>query len=302
MKKDLDHLPRRKQRDLARIVAILHEEFDDALKLATMEKRKRGRILKIVLFGSYARGDWVDGFSSNRGYQSDYDILIVVNQHKLTDEAAIWYKAEDRFPRAIREPVTLIVHTLADVNDQIAKGHYFFADIWREGIALYELKGEKPLAKPRPLNAQQAYDAAKEHFDQRFPRAKGFMISYQALIEHDELNLAAFNLHQAVEHAYHALLLTLAHYTPNSHNIVNLRNLAEGQDKRLVEAWPRYFKRDRATYQLLKRAYVEARYSPHFAITPEQLDWLETGTRRLHTLVDQACREHLAKLKKKAGG
>jgi HEPN domain-containing protein len=268
MKKDLDHLPRRKQRDLARIVAILHEEFDDALKLATMEKRKRGRILKIVLFGSYAR-----------------------------DEADIWYKAEDRFTRAIREPVTLIVHTLAEVNDQIAKGHYFFADIRREGIALYELKGEKPLAKPRPLNPQQAYAAAKEHFDQRFPRATDFMIGYRTYRDHGKLELAAFELHQAVEHAYHALLLTLTHYTPNSHNIINLRNLAEGRDRRLVEAWPRYFKRDRATYQLLKRAYVEARYSPHFAVTPEQLDWLEAGARRLHTLIEQACQERLAELK-----
>jgi len=299
MKNDLDHLPRRKQRDLERIVAILHEEFDDALKFATMEKRKRGRILKIVLFGSYARGDWVDGFSSNRGYQSDYDILIVVNQKKLTDEADIWYKAEDRFTRAIREPVTLIVHTLGEVNDQIANGHYFFADIWREGIALYELKGEKPLAKPRPLSAQQAYDAAKEHFDKRFPNTVDFMVSYQALRDHGNLNLAAFNLHQAVEHAYHTLLLTLTHYTPNSHNIVNLRNLAEGQDRRLIEAWPRYFKRDRATYQLLKRAYVDARYSPHFAITTEQLDWLEAGTRRLHDLVEQACQERLTELRAK---
>jgi len=302
MKKDLDHLPRRKQRDLERIVAILHEEFDDALKFATMEKRKRGRILKIVLFGSYARGDWVDGFSSNRGYQSDYDILIVVNQKKLTDEAAIWYKAEDRFTRAIREPVTLIVHTLGEVNDQMAMGHYFFADIRREGVMLYELKGQKPLTKPRSLNAQQAYDTAKEHFDQRFPRATDFMIGYRSFRDHGKLALAAFMLHQAVEHAYHALLLALTHYTPNSHNIVNLRNLAEARDRRLIEAWPRFYKRDRATYQLLKRAYVEARYSPHFTITPEQLDWLEAGTRRLHALVEQACQEHLAKLKAETSG
>jgi HEPN domain-containing protein len=221
----------------------------------------------------------------------------VVNQFKLTDEADIWYKAEDRFFRTIREPVTLIVHTLAEVNDQLAKGHYFFADIWREGIELYSLTGSKPLLKPRPLNPQQAYGAAKEHFDKRFPNSVDFMVSYQALREHGNLNLAAFNLHQAVEHAYHTVLLTLTHYTPNSHNIIHLRGLAESQDKRLIEAWPRFFKRDRATYQLLKRAYVEARYSPHFAITTEQLDWLEAGTRRLHALVEQACQERLVDLK-----
>jgi predicted nucleotidyltransferase len=204
MKKDLDHLPPRKRRELARIVEILHEEFEEAQAGATSEKRRRGRILKIVLFGSYARGDWVDARSSHRGYQSDYDILIVVNQHKLTDEAAIWYKAEDRVMRLTKAPFTLIVHTLDEVNDELAKGHYFFADIWREGIELYSLKGSKPLLKPRPLNAQQAYDAAKEHFEQRFPHAIEFLPVYQFCRERPNLKLAAFNLHQAVEHAYHA--------------------------------------------------------------------------------------------------
>jgi predicted nucleotidyltransferase/HEPN domain-containing protein len=297
MKKDLDHLPARKRRELGRIVEILHEEFEEAQASASSQKRRRGRILKIVLFGSYARGDWVDGFSSNRGYQSDYDILIVVNQKKLTDPTGIWDKAEDRVMRLIKAPFTVIVHTLDEVNDRMAQGHFFFADIRREGILLYALKGGKPLAKPRPLNAQQAYDTAKEHFEQRFPLAKSFMPYYQLGRDRAELNLAAFNLHQAVEHAYHALLLTLTHYTPSSHNIKLLRGLAEGQDRRLVEAWPRYFRRDRAAYQLLKRAYVEARYSPHFTITAEQLDWLEAGARRLHELVEQTCQERLAELK-----
>jgi predicted nucleotidyltransferase len=40
-------------------------------------KGKRGRILKLILFGSYARGDWVEDRKS--GYRSDYDVLVVVN-------------------------------------------------------------------------------------------------------------------------------------------------------------------------------------------------------------------------------
>ena len=60
MRTDLDHLPERKQRELERIVEILHEEFEDALVLGAAEWKKRGRILKIILFGSHARGTWVD--------------------------------------------------------------------------------------------------------------------------------------------------------------------------------------------------------------------------------------------------
>src|SRR3546814_1243855 len=60
MKTSLDHLPPQKQRELARVLEILHEEFEDALKGSSSNWKKRGRILKVILFGSYARGAWVD--------------------------------------------------------------------------------------------------------------------------------------------------------------------------------------------------------------------------------------------------
>ena len=56
----LAHLPDRKRRELERVAAILFDEFDDALKTKLSMKGKRGRILKLILFGSYARGDWVE--------------------------------------------------------------------------------------------------------------------------------------------------------------------------------------------------------------------------------------------------
>src|SRR6218665_1654008 len=60
MKTDLDHLPANKQRELERVKAIIFEEFEDALALGTMSWKKKGRIDKIILYGSYARGGWVD--------------------------------------------------------------------------------------------------------------------------------------------------------------------------------------------------------------------------------------------------
>ena len=60
MRNDLDHLPADKQRELARVVQIIFEEFEDGLALATQAWRKKGRIQKIILYGSYARGGWVD--------------------------------------------------------------------------------------------------------------------------------------------------------------------------------------------------------------------------------------------------
>ena len=55
----LAHLPDRKRRELERVAAILFGEFDEALKTKLSDKARRGRILKLILFGSYARGEIV---------------------------------------------------------------------------------------------------------------------------------------------------------------------------------------------------------------------------------------------------
>ena len=93
MRNDLDHLPPAKQRELERVVQIIFEEFGAAHENATA-RRKRGRILKVILYGSHARGGWVDEPHTAKGYVSDFDLLIIVNQKELTDRAAYWTSAE----------------------------------------------------------------------------------------------------------------------------------------------------------------------------------------------------------------
>lgn len=62
MKTDLSHLPGGKRRELEFVVEVLLAEFS---KLTAMRKAPRladGKVLKIILFGSYARGDWVSAW------------------------------------------------------------------------------------------------------------------------------------------------------------------------------------------------------------------------------------------------
>jgi predicted nucleotidyltransferase/HEPN domain-containing protein len=301
MKTSLDHLPERKQRELSRIVAILHEEFDDALKESAAEFKKMGRILKIILFGSYARGDWVDEPHTMKGYRSDYDLLVIVNNRKLTDFATYWYKAADRLlrDRGVSTQVGLIVHSRREVNTALREGQYFFADIRRDGIVLYELDDE-PLAEPKPQSPADALKAARQHFDNRFPAAAGLLDTSKYAVGKGRTNESAFLLHQAVEHAYSALLLTLTSYSPPSHNLNFLRTLAEERDRRLSEAWPRDQQRFRAWFNTLNEAYVKARYSEHYAISAEALEWLGGRTSVLHGLVEAICHEHLARLEREA--
>lgn len=305
MRSDISHLPAKNQRELEQIVRAIFEEFEDAHKLASGE-RKAGRILKVILYGSIARGEGIYEPETAKGYVSDYDILVIVNQDELA-ETEHWVNLEERFSRdhvilgRLRHPVSLIVHTLQQVNNNLAEGRFFFLDVVKDGIALYQ-SDDSELAKPKPKRPADALKLAREYYEEWFPSAGAFYKMFElALAEGTSqvfLKNAAFQLHQATERLYHTLLLTCTFYTSHSHNIENLRKQGRRIDARLVYVWPDDTKDARRRFSLLKEAYVKARYSKHYKIEAEDLAWLGERVRELSAIVQQVCAEHLAALQK----
>jgi predicted nucleotidyltransferase/HEPN domain-containing protein len=292
----LEHLPDVKRRELTRVVQILFDEFEDATKTALSDKRKAGRILKIILFGSYARGDWVEDRSS--GYRSDYDLLIVVNGQAFTDLQDYWAKADEHLIREytvtehIRTPVNFIVHSLNEVNDNLARGRPFFVDIARDGIMLYEAPGH-PLVAPKPLTEAERLAEARGHYEQWYGRALEFFAGVDFYRSRSNNNMSAFHLHQATEAFYHSLLLAIKLYSPKSHRITMLRSQAEALDDRLKGIWPSDTKLHRQAFDRLRRAYVEARYSASYSIGEDELAWLSERVGLLQKTVETVCQERL---------
>ncbi len=305
MKTSLDHLPAAKQRELERVVQILFEEFGDATAIATSDWKKNARILKVILYGSYARGGWVDEPHTAKGYQSDFDLLIIVNNDKLTDRVEFWSTAEDRLNRelaitkTLRTPVNFIVHTLAEVNDGLAHGRYFFMDVARDGIALYQNE-DTEFHEPKPKTPAQALAMAREYFDEWYPAAMRAHVNFADDLRRGWLKDAALMLHQATERLYHGVLLVCTFYTPHVHNLGFLRTQAERIAPRLIDAWPRDNRADRTRFEKLKEAYVKARYSKHYRISEDELAWLGERVEVLGQAVQVICEERIAALEKSA--
>lgn len=302
MRTDLDHLPAGKQRELERVLQILFEEFNDVQALAT-GKRKAGRILKVILYGSYARGGWVDEPHTAKGYQSDFDLLIIVNRQDAADRVKYWSNAEDRLYREIgitktlKTPINFIVHTLQEVNDGLAHGRYFFMDVAKDGIALYQAD-DTELHKPKPKTPEQALKMAKEYFEEWFPNTMKRFEGARFHIEKGHTKQAAFDLHQTAEGLYHCVLLVCTFYTPHVHNLGFLRTQAERIDMRLVDVWPRELRADRSKFEKLKEAYVKARYSKHYRISDQELAWLGERIEQLGCAVHAVCSERIAEIEK----
>lgn len=303
MKADLDHLPEKQQGELARVRAILLNEFEAAIKQGaggTSEWRKGGQVLKIILFGSYARNDWVD--QPDNGYLSDFDLLVIVSHPKLTDIAHYWWVAEDKILRdpGVGRTVNIIVHTLAEVNQGLSRGEYFWTDIHRDGVVLYDLPGH-PLAEPKPPTKAEALEMAGQNFEAKSAEIDVWLQNAEDVLKRGSdlvrRKNAAFQLHQAVEAAYACFLLVHTFYFPRSHNIKFLRSLAEDSEKSLAAAWPREARTDRRRFELLKRAYVEARYSDQFDVSEDDLSALAAAAVSLRDLVRTAGQNRIEQLR-----
>lgn len=299
MKRDLDHLPEGKRLELEFVVGVLREGFARALKHRTQSRLRAGKLLKVILFGSYARGDWVDDPVGR--YFSDYDLLVVVNHEDLTEVGEFWAETEDRLLAELasgtnlRTPVSVIYHSIEDVNEKLALGRYFFVDIVREGVLLVEEPGY-PLVEPQPLSSTEALRETQDYFEEWFESAGHFLRQYGHAIGDGVPKIAAFELHQATERFYHCLILVRTLYSPKTHSLNRLRKLAEELDPRLVEVWPIETKFQRRAYELLRAAYVKARYSRHYRITEEELEWLGSRVALLQELVRTLSEERIASL------
>ncbi|SHO58981.1 HEPN domain-containing protein [Vibrio quintilis] len=109
------------------------------------------------------------------------------------------------------------------------------------------------------------------------------------MIKNGHFKTAAFQLHQVTEKLYACALLTCTNYLPKSHNIEKLSKLCAQIDPEFKATFPLDNKFHRRSFHRLQRAYIEARYSEHFEITGEELDYLAGEVVKLKGVVERVC-------------
>jgi len=292
-------LPEPKRRELAHVVEVIQAGFARAIRHRTMERFRNGKLLKIILFGSYARGDWVEDPIGR--YFSDYDILVVVDHEDLTDVSEFWAATEERLlgdlteGKALRTPVSLIYHSIDDVNDKLRLGRYFFADVVADGIILFD-EPNYALIEAERLSPAEALQETQDYFHEWFESASKFRRASDFLAGENAPKEAVFNLHQATERLYHCIFLVRTLYSPKTHNLNRLRSLTEQIEPTLRSVWPNETRHQRRAYNLLKEAYIKARYSRDYKIEPDQLAWLTDRVNLLQKIVLDRCTARISDL------
>lgn len=288
MKTSLEHLPEYKQKELKSIVQVI---------LKNSSYKKTGMI---ILFGSHARGDWVeDRYVGKDGviyeYESDFDILVITSSETYADKHAKWNRVEKelRYSYGLRTTASLIVIGINSLNNELQRGRFFYRDIQKEGIVLHDSKIFK-LVEAKELPLEVRLEEAKLHFKKWFKSADGFFKAYQSMLEQNELNVAAFQLHQVTERLFATTLLVYTNYKPKSHDLEKLNNRVIAQDPSFIPIFPQNTELEKENFLLLKRAYIDSRYKmDEFHINKEQLEWLAEKVTQLKELTEKSCQEKM---------
>jgi uncharacterized protein len=283
MKRSLSHLPKYKREELKKITSIIKENAD---------------VEMITLFGSYARGSWVEDIYKEGHityeYKSDYDILVVAKEHGLVRKLGLWDKIESIIRRSgtIRTRVALIVHDMKEVNKALSRGQYFFTDIKKEGVLLYDSKRFE-LAQARKLSAEERKQTAQEDFRYWFKSASEFYDHFEFAVKRRTYKIAAFQLHQATERFYMTTLLVFTHYKPKEHDLEILSKRVSNLERRFLPVFPRTTPEEKRLFELLQKGYIDARYNPKYKITKKELEYLAGRVKQLQRVTKDVCKERI---------
>ena len=265
---------------------LVAEKINDSVPQAEM----------IFLFGSYARGDWVDGpHIQGRGRltirkRSDYDIFVVTRFGYTARDTALWDKVKAELAKMDLSTIARIIpRDVEFINYKLSQGQYFFTEICQQGIILFD-SGEVQLSDRKKLNPAETKQSAQDTLDDVFTSAKDFYFTYGQAFKARKYKNAAFQLHQAVEFASKAVLLIFGGECPQEHHLDILGDLAIDYCLELKGILPRETDEEKELFELLDYAYIGARYDMHYKITKQQLEQLAPCVKKLHEVTERICK------------
>lgn len=288
MKKSISFLPKHKQDELNYITSLIR----DRLPQAEM----------IILFGSYARNQYVDYDSEQYDKVSkkvsDYDILVITAKG-ITDKDAgkaldsveqLWYGKGKDNPK--QPPVQFINENIRNLNKALEEGRYFYTEIKEQGIVLYN-SGKCKLARKRKLKYDEIKQQAEEYFKDKFDNANEFVNLARDSYNRGNYKMSSFNLHQATENYYYAINLVFTLENRKQHNLSKLSNAVKNYSDDLEKVFPCNSDEETRLFHLIKDAYVLARYEPNFVVTKEDIEALIPKVELLRDITKRICEQRI---------
>ncbi len=286
MKTSLSFLPQTKQEELTQIPNLLQTICND--------------IEMVILYGSYARNEYKEkkDLEPNRwsGHVSDYDILVVTGEQKTALDRKLKGEMENLcLEQQFSANARIVLFDLQEMNILLAEGQYFYSDIKKEGIVLFNENGYE-LADERELTDTEKARIAQDHFEHWYERAVSFYRGHSDACKWDDYKKASFELHQATEACYKCILLVFTNYSPDEHHLSLLETWAGEEVPEVLDLFPKESNEEYKRFNLLDKAYIGARYIREFVVEEEDIIYLAPLVKKLLTATKEKCEKKIAEL------
>jgi uncharacterized protein len=121
----MKNLPTNKQSELKTLTHLIKDNCKDTQM--------------IILFGSYARGDYKEAKdldpNRNTGHVSDYGILVVNSKKEVALDNYPWDIINKKIQKYnFSAHPRIINHDIVELNNKLSQGQYFYTDIKKELI------------------------------------------------------------------------------------------------------------------------------------------------------------------------
>ena len=289
MKNSIDFLPERKQRDLHELAALIRDEVKD--------------VVMIILYGSYAANTYVErderrDYGVRTIYMSDYDLLVVTKRRLGERESTVEARVRERFAAGKNDEnlprPQIINESISKLNDALTMGRYFYVEIVAKGIMLYD-SGECQLATPGELDYAEIKKMAEEYYDDKFSDGLDFFKGANFYYQEENYHMTAFMLHQATESFLKTIPLVYILYGYKEHDLQFLIEKCKPYTLELAKVFPCDTDEEKRLFDLLRRAYLEARYNKkNFIVTKADIDALVPKIELLRDIVEKGCRLQIA--------
>lgn len=212
-------------------------------------------------------GQFPDFFNDNR---PSYDLLLVLPETSK--------RITDQYRNIIKEsflglsPANVTFITTDDLKTAINRGQIFLSRNCNSKSLVYATNPHLPIPIVNAnIKFSDIRESAAEIFKAAGENVRMFLSAAKELVAKQNYKMAAFMLHQVVEHTLRPAILSILDQKKQTHNLLVLTMLSRLFLPESVAALKLDQEEHRSLFELLNNAYVEARYKNDYDISEQSV-------------------------------
>ena len=188
--------------------------------------------------------------------------------------------------------LTAMVMAAELFNTWLEEAHPFAIRIYESALLCYDA-GNLPLVVPAAPDPEKLKTLLEKEYRFYDRMASEFMVAADLYRLRGNHNLTLFNIHQAAEQTFLAIIRCITGLRANTHNMDKLFRYSRCFSGDLARLFPRDTQEEKHLFDTLQKAYVDTRYRKDYQAKASEVTTLFKRIERLQTIAETLIRQQL---------